>query len=141
MLPVTRVRTGPAQRRAGERGQSLVEVALVAPVLLLVLLGAVQLALVVHVRGVVTAAVQEGARYAAAEGRMPADGVTRAQAVLDAGVNRAEAPFTVTARSSGETVVVEAEGRYRLLFPWVTGRSLPIAATAEVRREGFRGGP
>ena len=129
------------QRRQGERGQSLVEVALVAPVLLLVLLGAVQFALVVHVRGVVTAAVQEGARYAAAEGRTPADGVTRAQAVLDAGLKRTEAPFTVTAHSSGEMVVVEAEGRYRLVFPWVTGRSLPIAATAQVRREGFRGGP
>lgn len=138
---MSRAMARATQHSSGERGQSLVEFALVAPVLLIVLLGAVQFALVVHARNVVTAAVQEGARYAAAEGRTPADGVARAQEVLDTGVNRAEEPFTVTARSTDEIVAVHAEGSYRLIIPWITGRSLHLEATAEMRREGFRGGP
>src|SRR3990172_7185841 len=48
---------------------------------------------------------------------------------------------SVTAQDTGETVVVQAEGDYPLIIPWVTGRSIPIEAAAEVHKEGFRSGP
>jgi Flp pilus assembly protein TadG len=124
-----------------ERGQSLVELVLVLPALLFVLLAVVQFALVVHAQNVVTAAAQEGARFGAAEGRTATDGAGRAQDVLASGIGSDDGAFTVTARSAGETVVVQVQGHYRLLLPWLTGRTLPLDATAEMRREGFRAGP
>jgi Flp pilus assembly protein TadG len=132
-----------AGRREDERarGQSLVELALALPALLLVLVAVVQLALVVHAQNVMTAAAQEGARYGAAEGRTATEGATRAQEVLASGVGGEDGTFTVSARGTGDLVVVQVQGRYRLLVPWLTGRTLPLEATAEMRREGFRAGP
>jgi len=119
----------------------MVEFALVVPIVLLVLFAAVQFALVAHAQNVVTTAAQEGARFAAAEGRTPTDGRTRAEEVLTSGLGGLADGLTVTAQGGDETVVVRAEGRYRLIIPWLTGRDIPIEATAEVRREGFRRGP
>jgi len=124
-----------------ERGQSMVEFALALPVLLVILIGVVQFALVYHARDVATTAAQEGARLAAAEGRTPAEGAARAREVLDSGLGRSAGGFAVTAQNTGETTVVHTEGDYPLFVPWVTGRSIPIEATAEVRQEGFRSGP
>jgi Flp pilus assembly protein TadG len=118
-----------------------VELALVLPVVLFVLLAAVQFALVVHAQNVVTAAAQEGARYGAAEGRTAIEGAGRAQDVLAAGIGGGDGTFTVAARQTGDMVVVRVQGQYRLLLPWLTGRTLPLDATGEVRREGFRAGP
>lgn len=58
------------------------EFALVAPLVLLVALGVLQLALAVHARATLTAAAAEGARVAALSGAGPADGVRRTRAVL-----------------------------------------------------------
>lgn len=140
----TRTVAGLLRRRRDlqhAHGQSLVELALALPALLLVLLAVVQFALVVHARNVVTAAAQEGARYGAAEGRTATEGATRAQEVLASGIGGDDGTFTVTARGTGDVVVVQVQGRYRLLVPWLTGRTLPLKATAEMRREGFRAGP
>jgi Flp pilus assembly protein TadG len=124
-----------------ERGQSMVEFALALPVLLVIIIGVVQFALVYHAKDVATTAVEEGARLAAAEGRTPAEGAERAHEVLESGLGRSAGGFTVTAQDSGETMVVHTEGDYPLFIPWVTGRSIPIEATAEVRQEEFRSGP
>jgi Flp pilus assembly protein TadG len=126
---------------SAERGQSMVEFALALPVLLLILIGVVQFALVYHARDVASTAVQEGARLAAAEGRTPAEGETRAHEVLESGLGPSASGFSVTAQNTGETMVVQTEGDYPLFIPWVTGRSIPIEARAEVWREGFRSGP
>ena len=75
------------------------------------------------------------------EGRPPAEGAARAREVLDSGLGRSAGGFAVTAQNTGETMVVRTEGDYPLFIPWVTGRSIPIEATAEVRQEGFRSGP
>jgi Flp pilus assembly protein TadG len=119
----------------------MVELALVLPVLLLILIAIVQFALVYHARDVANTAAQEGARLAAAEGRTPEEGADRAREVLESGLGRTGTTFDVTASETGESVVVQASGDYRLIIPWVTGNSIPIEAEAEVRREGFRGGP
>jgi Flp pilus assembly protein TadG len=119
----------------------MVEFALVVPVLLVVLIGIVQFALVYHARDVATTAAQEGARLAAAEGRTPEDGEARARDVLQSGLGQTGAGFSVSAQDDGENVVVEASGDYPLIIPWVTGNSIPIKADATVRREEFRSGP
>ena len=119
----------------------MVELALVLPVVLLILIGIVQFALVYHARDVAMTAAQEGARLAAAEGRTPEEGEARARDVLQSGLGNTGAGFSVTAEDTGETVVVEATGDYPLIIPWVTGNSIPIEVEAEVRREEFRSGP
>jgi Flp pilus assembly protein TadG len=119
----------------------MVELALVLPVLLLLLIGIVQFALVYHARDVATTAAQEGARLAAAEGRTPEEGEARARAVLQSGLGQTGAGFNVTAEDTGETVVVQTSGDYPLIIPWVTGNSIPIEAKSEVHLEGFRSGP
>jgi TadE-like protein len=64
-----------------ERGAAVVDFVLVTVVLVPLVLGIVQLALVLHVRNTLTAAASEGARLAATLDRGPADGVahTRGQ--------------------------------------------------------------
>src|SRR5690606_10468168 len=93
-----------------ERAQTMVELAIVMPVLLIVLIGVVQFALVYHAKSVATTAAQEGARFAAAEGRTAAEGAERAREVLRSGLGKMGAEFTVTAQDGGETVRVRAEG-------------------------------
>lgn len=119
----------------------MVELAIVMPVLLLVLLGAVQFALVFHARNVTVTAVQEGARHAASEGRSAGDGQVRALSVLESGLGARSDRFNVSAQEDTETVVVRAEGDYPLIIPWFGSSSISISATSEVRKEGFRSGP
>jgi Flp pilus assembly protein TadG len=137
--PVLRPRRVRAVR--AERGQALVEAALTFPLLLLVAIGLVQFALFVHAQGVVTGAVQDGARIAAAEGRTPADGVTHAEALLDAGLGRSARDVTVRGSEGGGTVALEAQGRLRAIVPWVADATLPLGARAVMSKEGFRAGP
>ena len=124
-----------------ERGQALVEAALTLPLLLLVAIGLVQFALFVHAQAVVTGAVQDGARVAAAEGRTAADGVAHAEALLGAGLGRSARDVTVRASEGGETVALEAQGRLRAIIPWVADATLPLGARAVMSKEGFRAGP
>ncbi len=126
---------------SSERGQGMVEMALVLPILLAVLIGVVQIALVYHARNVATTGVQEGARLAGAEGRTPEEGAARARDVLQSGLGKTGSEFTVTAQDTGETVVVQTKGGYPLIIPWVTGHNISIKASGEVRKEGFRSGP
>jgi Flp pilus assembly protein TadG len=56
---------------------------LVAPLVLLLALGVVQLALSLHVRTTLVAAAAEGARTAAASGRSAADGRARVLSLVD----------------------------------------------------------
>ena len=119
----------------------MVELALVLPVLLAILIGVVQFALVYHAKDVATTAAQEGARLAAAEGRTPTEGAARAREVLESGLGKTGREFSVTALDTGETVVVPADGDYPLIIPFVPGGSIPIQAEAESHKEGFRSGP
>jgi Flp pilus assembly protein TadG len=126
---------------SGECGQAMVEAAVAFPLLLLVAIGLVQFALFVHAQNVVTGAVQDGARVAAAEDRTPADGVAHAQALLWAGLGRSASDIAVRAVDGGDTVLVEAQGRLRTIIPWVADASLPLGARAVMSKERFRVGP
>ena len=124
-----------------ESGQGTLELALALPALLVVLVGAVQFALVQHARNVCDTAAAEGARLAAAEGHTLLEGAARAQDVLASGLGRSGAALSVRAEYRGGAVALEASGRYRLFIPWVSDLSVPLESRSEVRREGLRGGP
>lgn len=66
-----------------ERGAAVVDFVLVLVVLVPLVLGIIQVALVLHVRSVLAAAASEGARYAATADRGPADGIARTRAQID----------------------------------------------------------
>jgi len=82
---------GTAQRNArvssamhlDDRGNSTVEFALVAPMLVGIVLVVLQVALALHVRSTLTAAAGEGARIAAMVGADSALGEQRAREVLE----------------------------------------------------------
>lgn len=111
------------------------------PLLLVVLVGAVQFALVQHARTVVEAAAIEGARRAAAEGAVTTDGATRARELLAAGLGPAAADFAVGVEARGDLVVARVTGSYALFVPWVSDLAVPLEATGTAWREEFRGGP
>jgi Flp pilus assembly protein TadG len=117
----------------------MVEAAVAFPVLLIVAIGLVQFALYYHAQNVVTGAVQDGARVAAAEDRTVADGVAHAQALLRAGLGQSAGAVAVRGSDGGDAV--EAQGRLRTIIPWVADASLPLGARAVVSKERFRVGP
>lgn len=78
---IDRLQTGRVVR--GDRGSAVVEFVLVAPLVLLLLLGVVQLGLAMHVRSTLTSAAAEGARVAALAGADPFAGIARTQALVE----------------------------------------------------------
>src|SRR3954449_8942428 len=66
-----------SRRSRAEHGAAVVDFVLVSLVLVPLVLGLIQVALVLHVRNTLTAAATEGARYAATVDRRPQDGIAR----------------------------------------------------------------
>lgn len=120
--------------------------ALAFPLLVLVALGLVQFALFAHAHNVVEAAVQDGARAAAAQGATLADGRRRADAVLNAGLRPGVQVKVDWSASTTDVIQASASGVLHTFFPWfnfstgLTHLDLPLNATATVSRERFRGG-
>ena len=125
----------------GEAGESMVEFALVLPLLLMVLIGVVQFGLVHHAQNVATTAAQEGARVGAAEDGDPAIAEGRTLDVLRSGLGGVGDGFDVSASESEDWVTVNASGGYPLIIPWLGSQTVSIDAAAEMRKEGFRSGP
>lgn len=109
-------------------------------VLVLLALALVQLALYVHAENVAIGACQDGARVSAAADGTVGDGVTTAQALLQAGLGRDASDMTVRGSAGGDTVVVEAQGQLRLILPWVGDPALPLHARAVMVKERFDAG-
>jgi Flp pilus assembly protein TadG len=106
---------------------------LVSLVLVPLVLGLVQVALVLHVRNTLTAAATEGARYAATVDRRPQDGVARTRdQIADAIADR------FAGRVSGSDVTLDGvptvEIRVHATVPplglWGPGVSLDVAGHA-----------
>ena len=68
--------------RRDERGAAVVDFVLALVVLVPLVLGVLQVALVLHVRNTLTAAASEGARYAATADRGPAEGTARTRQLI-----------------------------------------------------------
>lgn len=110
--------------RLGERGQSLVEMAVILPLLLALLVGILELGRAWNVKQVITNAARGGARIAAVQ--KADDGSAQAaieDRMTDAGVDPAAATITITNLSglpgSTVTVTVSYEHTFIVLGPVV----------------------
>jgi Flp pilus assembly protein TadG len=125
----------------GERGSAVVEFVLVSMLIVALLLAVLQVAVYVHVRNVVTASAQEGARYAA-------------NADVDAGLGAARTVEIVGRATSQQTaaglsctsaeepdatgltlVVVRCSGSVPALLASL-GNFLPLEVTGRAVKEG-----
>src|SRR4051794_32742065 len=97
----------------------MVEAAVGFPLLLLVGPALVQFALYQHAQNVVTAAAEDGARVAAAQGAHGSDGARRAMDLVRAGLGRSAEDVQVTPVDGQEQVIVTVSARMRMLLPWV----------------------
>lgn len=77
----------PRRRPRGQHGSAVVDFVLVLAVLVPVVLGILQVALVMLVRNTLAAAASEGARYAATADRGPADGVALTREQIDGAIS------------------------------------------------------
>lgn len=94
-----------SRAHADERGQSLVEVALCLPLLLLIVIGIVDIGRVYAYKVAVTNAAREAAIYAARDPQAPADAICRrARSELGAGAAAtpcSTAPITISCTRAG----------------------------------------
>ena len=97
-------------RSRTERGAAVVDIVLVMVVLVPVVLGIIQVALVMHVRNTLASATAEGARLAATRDRGPADGAALTRAQVEGAVS-GRYVRDVSAGQSGTTVRVTAVAR------------------------------
>jgi Flp pilus assembly protein TadG len=104
----------------GERGQSLVEFALVLPIFIIMLFGIIEFGRLWETVNVVTSAAREGARVAAVTLPDPAQVNSAAQNVLQAG-NIAGATVTVAGPNANSEVTVTVTFNYTP----ITGAILP----------------
>jgi hypothetical protein len=118
--------------------QALVEFALVAPLVVSLTLGVLQLVLYAHARDVVMSSAQEAARLSAEDGRALDEGYARARALLAAGLGTSLDPLSISGRMDSDVVSVQIDAGLRPILP--VGSALPVHAAAWVARERFRPG-
>ena len=103
-----------SRARTAERGAAVVDFVLVLLVLLPLVLGILQLALVLHVRNTLASAAAEGARHAAVAGSSGAAGRAKVEELVDGALSQ-DFVRSVTVRpadvggSPGYEAVVEAD--------------------------------
>lgn len=128
-------------RRGPERGSAIVDFVLALVVLIPLVLGIVQVALVLHVRNTLTSAASEGARQAATLDRGPADGVARTRAEIDGAIGGRFAR-DVSARQAqvagAPGVVVTVTATVPPLGLW--GPGVPLTVTGSAIEEVAPGG-
>jgi Flp pilus assembly protein TadG len=119
--------------RRCDRGSAVVDFVLVMVILVPLVLGILQVALVLHVRNTLTAAAAEGARYGATIDHTPANGVAR---------TRQQVADTLTGRFAGDvdarletvdgtqTVVVTVEADVPPLGLWGPSLHVEVAGHA-----------
>jgi Flp pilus assembly protein TadG len=118
-----------ARHRRGEAGAAVVDVVLVMVVLVPVVLGIMQVALVLFVRNTLAAAASEGARLAATRDRGPADGVALTRAQIGDAVSGRFA-HDVSASQQGQTVEVVVRARVPALGLGGPGIELTVVGHA-----------
>jgi len=102
------------------RGQSLVEFALIAPLLILLLMGIMECGRIFNQTLVVTAAAREGARSAAVGGSDVTVLGTVNQAVASIGTTNLTVVVTPSARVSGQNVTVTVTKPITIVTPVIS---------------------
>lgn len=121
--------------RLEERGSATVEAVLVIPVLMLLLLVAVQFALWAHASQVVHTAASEGDASARTYGGGSQLGEARARDVLRASQSNVLGPAVQVTVLSGDEVQVTVTARAVSILP---GIQLPVSATVAGSIQEFR---
>ncbi len=135
-MPASRVAAGDD----GEQGSAVVDFVLVSLLIVALLLAVLQVAVYAHVRNVVTASAQEGARFAANADVDSSLGAARTVEVVARATSvRTAAGLSCTSAeevdSSGlALVVVRCTGAVPSLLP-VLGELLPLEATGRAVKE------
>jgi Flp pilus assembly protein TadG len=117
------------RHRRCQRGSAVVDLVLVLVVLVPVVLGILQVALVLFVRNTLASAAAEGARLAATHDRGPADGVALTRAQIDHAVSGTFAQ-DVSARQAGDSVEVTVRARVPALGIGGPGIELTVTGHA-----------
>jgi Flp pilus assembly protein TadG len=131
----------PAAGGGAERGSAVVDFVLVSLLILTLLLAVLQVAVYVHVRDVLVASAQEGARYAANADVDSSTGAARTvQMVARATSERAAEGLACTAGEEPDAtgltlVVVRCDGSVPSLLA-ALGNLLPVRATGRAIKEG-----
>ena len=115
--------------RRTERGAAVVDAVLVMVVLVPLVLGIMQVALVLFVRNTLAAAASEGARLAATRDRGPADGAALTRAQIDDAVSGKFAQ-DVSARQTADGVEVTVHARVPALGLGGPGIELTVTGHA-----------
>lgn len=143
-MPLHRRRGGRVRRCGGsgrlreERGSAVVDFVLVMAVLVPLVLGILQTALVLHVRNTLTAAAAEGARHGATLGSSPAEGAARTRTQISGTLSgRFARDVTAGVVSVGgtPTVVVRVEADVPPLGLWGPGLHLEVDGHAVQEQE------
>jgi Flp pilus assembly protein TadG len=125
----------------GERGSAVVDFVMVSVLLMTLLLAVLQVAVYVHVRNVVTASAQEGARYAANADVESAAGAARTLEIVASATSQQTADglsctSAEEADATGLTLVaVRCSGSVPALLA-VLGNLLPLEVTGRAVKEG-----
>ena len=124
----------------GERGSAVVDFVLVSVLIVTVLLAVLQVAVYVHVRNVVTASAQEGARFAANADVASAVGAARTVEIVGRATSaRTARSLTCTSTEDVDTtgltlVVVHCAGSVPSLLAGL-GNLLPLEVTGRAVKE------
>jgi len=123
---------------SNERGSASLELAIVAPALMLLVLGLLQFGLWYHAQNVVQAAALEGARVAAAEEGTAGAGRSRALQVVQDGLGNAADDQGATASVGRDTARVQVTAELAGLLPIPGLSSFSLSSEATVFLERFR---
>jgi len=118
-----------------QSGVATLEAVLVFPVLLVLLMFVIQVALWYHAADLAHAAAQDGVRAVRVDGGTAADGLDRANAILDQTGRSIIQGRQVTSTRDPAVARVEVSGHCIALVPFM---SLPVHAVAESSTEQFR---
>ncbi|SDE92777.1 TadE-like protein [Blastococcus fimeti] len=130
-----------AARLLGERGAAAVEFALVAPVLLLLLLGIIEFSKAFHNQGTLSAAAREGARSMAL-GHTVAEARSAVRATLPGGMTLTDSQITmslpscVTATGTNPTVTVTIKYHQNVVAGLLGGAGFDLTGKAAMRCGG-----
>jgi len=121
--------------RARDEGSSVVEAVLVVPVVMLLLLVAVQFALWMHASQVVQLAASEGDRSARSVGGGPTAGMATARQVVTGPSSDVQAPSVSTAVLPGDAQLLRVSGTAVSVLP---GLTFAVSASAIGPIQQFR---
>jgi Flp pilus assembly protein TadG len=132
-----------SSRRAGEqtqKGATVVEFAVLLPVLMAMLLGTCVFGVGTYYKSVVTYAAREGVRWASVRGSSNKNQVATPETVKTIVESHAPGlrPLTVTTtwvpdtKAPGSKVHIDASYNYRLNLPFVSARTYVLSTSAEM---------